>query len=86
MIINPRRQAIAECEVCDHNGMVMIFPATKRAHETLARCPHNAAELLDIKRNAEADLVTTLHRSARPDEPPHAFSEPIHQHDEQAMF
>jgi hypothetical protein len=73
------RRRIDACRICDHNGMAIVLPETDRAWETLARCPHNAHELLDIKRHADR-------RSLHAPEPDHAFSEPIHQHDDEPMF
>lgn len=74
------------CSTCrDENGWVEILPATRDAHPTVARCPHNAAQLLEVKRRVEFERATKHKPTARrrpPGEPPHAFSEPIHQHEE----
>lgn len=44
------------CSMChDEFGFVEILPATKHAHETLTRCPHNAHELLTIRRRVELE-------------------------------
>lgn len=47
------------CPVCrDERGWVEILPATRDAHETLARCPHDGRQLLDLKRRAEFERDT----------------------------
>lgn len=56
------RHAVNGCTSCDHNGLVEVLPADKTHHETLARCPHSAMRIIEIKRELEAQRAAAAAR------------------------
>ncbi|MEV5360594.1 hypothetical protein AB0K45_09645 [Micrococcus luteus] len=58
------RHAINGCSSCDGNGMIEVAPADQFHHETLARCPHSAMRIIEIKREVEAQRAADAARYA----------------------
>lgn len=59
-----QRGDIDRCQSCDHNGLVEILPPDKNHHTTLARCPHSAMRIIEIKRDVEAQRAAAAARYA----------------------